>query len=83
MNEIIVAFIGTAGIVLVALIETTRRVSKRTLEENRLDHAVVMDKIDDLGKNLGRSIDRVEKAALRTEKKLDQHINDHLTGKID
>lgn len=83
MNEIIVAIIGTSGLVLVALIETTRRLSKRSLEENRLDHATVMDKIDDLGRNLGRSIDRVEATAMRTEQKLDQHINDHVTGRLD
>jgi isochorismate synthase EntC len=82
MNEVIVSIIGAIGLIAVALIETSRRTSKKHWEDNKNDHAFVVDKIEQLGKSLGTSIDRVEDTALRTEAKLDQHINDHVTGKL-
>lgn len=82
MTEIIVASIGTFGLVVVALIEGGRRASKKRWEDNKADHNFVVDKIEQLGKSLGASIDRVEDTALRTEEKLDLHINDHVTGKL-
>jgi hypothetical protein len=82
MIEIIVAFIGTTGIIAVAYLERGRRDNKRNWESNKLDHNFVVDKIEDLGKSLGISIDRVEASAIRTEEKLDQHINDHVTGRL-
>lgn len=75
MEAIYVAAIGTIGAVIVALIEKGRR-------ENKNDHNVVSDKLDMLGKSLGRSIDRVEKGVERTEKKIDQHIADHARGEF-
>ena len=83
MSEIVVAGIGTLGLVIVALIENGRRVDKKRWDQNREDHNFVVDKIEQLGKSLGTSIDRVEDTSLRTEVKLDQHINDHLTGKLE
>lgn len=83
MSEVVVAGIGALGLVIVALIENGRRVDKRRWDQNRDDHNFVVAKIEDLGKSLGRSIDRVEDTALRTEEKLDQHINDHVTGRLD
>lgn len=82
MNEIVVSVVGAISVIAVALIETSRRTSKRHWQQNRDDHNMVIDKIDSLGKSLGASIDRVEGTALRTETKLDQHINDHVTGKL-
>lgn len=82
MSQIITSLIGAVSLIAVALIETSRRVSNKRWEQNRDDHNLVVGKIDDLGKSLGRSIDRVEDTALRTESKLDQHINDHVTGKL-
>lgn len=82
MNDIVVALIGAVSIVAVAMIEGTRRVSNRNWAQNREDHNFVVEKIEDLGKSLGRSIDRVEATGIRTEEKLDQHINDHVTGKL-
>jgi hypothetical protein len=83
MIEIIVALIGTTGLIAVAYLERERRENKKNWESNKADHGMVVSKIEDLGKSLGRSIDRVEKTAERTEAKLDTHINDHLTGKLD
>lgn len=83
MTEIIVALIGAIGLVAVAYLERGRRESNKRWTQNKEDHNHVVDKIDTLGKSLGKSIDRVEEAAIRTEAKLDQHINDHVTGKLD
>jgi hypothetical protein len=83
MTEIAVAAISAISLIVVALVETARRVSNKRWEDNKADHNFVVDKIDELGKSLGRSIDRVEATSLRTEDKLDQHINDHVTGKLD
>ena len=82
VNDIIVSLIGATGLVMVALIEKDRRASKQRWQENKNDHNFVVDKIETLGKSLGLSIDRVEATSLRTEEKLDQHINDHVTGKL-
>ena len=82
MSEIIVSVIGAISLIAVALIETSRRTTKKHWEDNKSDHAFVVDKLETLGKTLGLSIDRVEETALRTEAKLDQHINDHLTGRL-
>lgn len=82
LTEVFVALIGAASLVLVAMIETGRRSNIRRWEDNKADHNFVVDKIEQLGKSLGTSIDRVEDTALRTEVKLDQHINDHVTGKL-
>lgn len=73
MEAITVAIIGVIGGVLVALIEKGRR-------ENRNDHISTSEKIDLVGKSLGRSIDRVERAIERTEMKIDEHIRDHASG---
>ena len=82
MNEVIVSVIGAISLIAVALIETSRRASNKRWEDNKADHNFVVDKIEQLGKSLGASIDRVEDTAIRTEAKLDQHINDHLTGRL-
>ena len=71
-----------ASLIVVALIETGRRTSKARWEENKADHNFVVDKIENLGKSLGISIDRVEKGVERTEAKVDQHIRDHAKGDV-
>ena len=83
MTDVLVAIISAISIIGVALIEHARRQSKRNWEENKTDHNFVVDKIEALGKSLGKSIDRVEDTSIRTEAKLDQHINDHATGRLD
>jgi hypothetical protein len=80
--DIVVALIGVFGAMAVALIEKDRRDSKKRWNENKEDHNAVMHEIQQTAKSLGRSIDRVEATGIRTEAKLDQHINDHVTGKL-
>jgi hypothetical protein len=75
MENIIIAIIGMVSALSVALIEKGRR-------ENKSDHAALRERLDLIAKNLGRSIDRVEQAAIRTEKKIDDHINDHAIGEF-
>lgn len=76
VEAITVAVIGMVGAVIVAFVEKGRR-------ENRSDHEMTSDKIEMVGKSLGISIDRVERAVERTEKKIDQHIRDHAFGAFD
>ena len=80
MVEIIVAVVGVIGLIAVALIEKDRRTSKAMWEENKVDHNQVMEKIDIIGKSLGRSIDTTNKSVERIEGKLDTHIRDHAKG---
>ena len=75
MEAITVALITIVGAAAIALIEKGRR-------ENKTDHGVVSDKLDVIAKSLGKSIDRVEDTGIRTEVKLDQHINDHAKGSV-
>ena len=75
MEAITVALITVVGAVLAALVEKGRR-------ENKTDHGVVSEKLDIIGKSLGRSIDRVEDTVVRNEVKLDQHIADHARGDL-
>lgn len=75
MEAITVALITVVGAAIVALVEKGRR-------ENKSDHGVVSDKLDAIAKSLGKSIDRVEDTGIRTEGKLDQHINDHAKGAV-
>ena len=82
MTEIIVALVGVVGLVAVTLIEIDRRSSKLMWEENKTDHNFVVEKIDTLGKSLGRSIDKTNKSLDRVEGKLDTHIRDHAVGDL-
>lgn len=75
MEAIIVALIGLVGVVIATLVEKGRR-------ENKADHGAVSEKLDIIGKNLGRSIDRVEATVIRNEEKLDEHIRDHARGDL-
>jgi hypothetical protein len=82
VEAVLVAIVGVIGAIAVALIESGRRTSKARWEENKADHNFVVDKIENLGKSLGISIDRVEKGVERTEQKIDQHIRDHAKGEM-
>ncbi len=76
------AIVGVIGLVTVALIEKDRRSSKTMWEENKIDHNYVVEKIETLGKSLGRSIDKTNKSLDRVEDKLDTHIRDHAVGDL-
>jgi len=82
MEAVAVACIGLVGAVIVALIEKGRRTDVKRWEENKADHNFVVDKIENLGKSLGISIDRVERGVERTEEKVDRHIADHARGEF-
>jgi hypothetical protein len=89
-QNIIVAIITASSLVAVAYLQFVYKSGKKRGEEaradwaqNKEDHAYVVARITDLGRSLGISIDRVEATAIRTEEKLDQHINDHATGKLE
>jgi hypothetical protein len=83
VDQVLAAVVTTIGLIVVALIEKDRRASKKRWQENKDDHNFVVDKIENLGKSLGISIDRVERGVERTEKKLDNHIRDHAKGEFD
>ena len=82
MTEVIVAIVGVIGLIAVALIEKDRRSFKTMWEENKADHNYVVEKIETLGKSLGRSIDKTNKSLDRVEDKLDTHIRDHAVGDL-
>ena len=82
MEAVAVSCIGLVGAVIVALIEKGRRTDVKRWEENKADHNFVVDKIENLGKSLGISIDRVERGVERTEEKVDRHIADHARGEF-
>ena len=82
MIEIIVSVVGVIGLIAVALIQRESRAAKAMWEENKTDHNYVVEKIEVLGKSLGRSIDRTNKSVERIEDKLDTHIRDHAIGDL-
>ena len=88
-QNVIVAIITASSVIAVAYLQFVYKAGRKRGEEartewarNKEDHAYVVSRISDLGRSLGISIDRVEATAIRTEEKLDQHINDHATGKL-
>lgn len=87
------ALIGTIGIIAVALIQKDRSEGRERRAADKQEHDALVEKVDALGKNLGRSIDRVEgnlgENLLRVQielssvhDKLDQHIHDHAVGAL-
>ena len=88
-HNIIVTIITASSLVAVAYLQFVYKAGKKRGEEaradwkqNKEDNEYVVARITDFGRSLGISIDRVEATAVRTEGKLDQHINDHATGKL-
>ena len=73
MEQIVVALLGVLGLLIASMVEWSRR-------SNQRDHAMVLRMLEQMGDGLGRSIDRVEQTAIRTEEELDEHIADHARG---
>lgn len=73
MEQIVVALLGILGLLIASMVEWSRRIHQR-------DHAMVLRMLKQMSDSLGRSIDRVEQTALRTEEELDRHIADHARG---
>jgi hypothetical protein len=88
-QNIIVSVITASSLVAVAYLQFVYKAGKRRGEEakaewaqNKADHAVVVSMINQMGKSLGKSIDRNNKSLDRVEEKLDGHINDHAKGDL-
>ena len=89
-QNIIVAIITTCGLVAVAYLQFAYRAGKKRDQEarsewsqNHTDHDTVVNLINQMGKNLGRSIDKTNDSVDRIEGKLDTHIRDHAVGEFD
>jgi len=103
-QNVVVALITALGLVAVAYLQFVYKAGKKRGEEakianeefmnqwkiNKEDHDFVVSLIDTMGKNLGRSIDRVESTVkqnrdvmIKIDEKLDTHIRDHAVGSFD
>ena len=80
--DIVSGVIGALSLIVVAVLERRSRRDDAKWETNHEEHEALVARIETMGSGLGRSLDRVEQVAIRTEEKLDQHINDHVTGKL-
>ena len=88
-QNIIVSVITASSLVAVAYLQFVFRAGKKRGDEaraewkqNKADHATVVSMINQMGKSLGKSIDRNNKSLDRVEEKLDGHINDHVKGDV-
>ena len=102
-QNLFVAIVPVLGLIAVAYLQFVHKAGKKRGEEaqeanalfmaqwetNKQDHDFVVSLIDNMGKSLGRSIDRVEgtvnqnhKVMQEIDKKLDTHIRDHVVGNL-
>ena len=102
-QNLFVAVVPVLGLVAVAYLQFVYKAGKKRGEEaqeanalfmaewktNKQDHDFVVSLIDNMGKSLGHSIDRVEATAAKNHevvvninKKLDTHIRDHAIGDL-
>ena len=103
-QNIFVAVVPVLGLIAVAYLQFVYKAGKKRGEEaqeanalfmaqweiNKQDHDFVVSLIDNMGKSLGHSIDRVEgtvnqnhKVMQEIDKKLDTHIRDHAVGSFE
>ena len=89
-QNIIVAVITASSLIAVAYLQFVFKAGKKRGEQakaewvqNKADHATVVSMIQQLGKSLGRSIDKTNDSIDRIEGKLDTHIRDHALGEFD
>lgn len=73
--EIFVGSIGAISLILVAVIERRGRKDEDKWANNTAEHIANIKRVEDIGSNLGRSIDRVEE-------NLSEHIG-RLANKIE
>lgn len=77
MVEFVVAGISGATALAVAIIEKRTRKDNDKWEQNSSDHKALVDRMESIGHNLGRSLDRVEdnlgQHISRLENKIEQH----------
>ena len=88
-QNIVVSIITACGLVAVAYLQFVYKAGKRRGEEakaewvqNKIDHQTVVGMITQMGKSLGKSIDRNHESLDRVETKLDGHITDHARGDV-
>lgn len=85
------ALIGALGLIVVALIQKTRRDTKAFKRDTFEEHSFLVKRFDLSVHTLGRSLDRVERnlanhldrveeRVVSLQERLDEHIRDHATG---
>ena len=95
-QNIFVAIVPVLGVIAVAYLQFVYKAGKKRGQDameanemfmnqwtqNKEDHATVVRMIEQVGKSLGKSIDRNNKSLDRVEEKLDSHITDHIRGDL-
>lgn len=83
--EFVVAAVSALTAVVVAVIERRTRKDEEKWEQNSKDHDALVQRMESIGSNLGRSLDRVEDNIshhiIRLENKVERHdevLFDHL-----
>lgn len=75
--EIITASLGAISLIIVAIIERRSRAEDSKWALNTKEHQALVERVEDMGSNLGRSVDRIEsnmKVHLeRIENKIETH----------
>lgn len=77
MIEIVTAFIGGISLIAVAIVERRTRKDEEKWEQNSKDHQSLVERMENIGNGLGRSLDRVEDNLahhiIRLENKVERH----------
>lgn len=87
------AALGSLGLIIVALIERSRRETRTLKRDTFEEHSLLVQRFDLSVHTLGRSIDRVERNLTAhldrvedrvgaLQDRLDEHIRDHATGSL-
>lgn len=88
------ALIGALGLIIVALIQKSRKDTKSLKRDTFEEHSLLVKRFDLSVHTLGRSLDRVERnlamhldrveeRMVALQERLDEHIRDHATGAFD
>lgn len=87
------AAIGSLGLIIVALIQRSRKETKTLKKDTFEEHSYLVKRLelaahtlgislDRVEKNLSRQIDGVEERVASIQDRLDEHIRDHATGAL-